>query len=256
MDIAGDSRLREDGLNDDRQSFHPNQDKDGSDFITFRQPQLKEYLLSPKRESELIPDILEDKVKTFATLCNIICNNTRDKPRRALQEYAVLNLVDHLEDIEIKDANEEQTSKVIDGLFHILTNANDAHLVIEDVLLKQSRWGCQFQLYDDFNSPDVAIKEVILHWVRKMSYIGHKALSSDVQAWLASTIKRPSRMLESLARGHIESWFSKVTVDEASIPHRLAVLALSGVNILSMTILRTTNPSADRSSQRECGSHL
>jgi len=52
----------------------------------------------------------------------------------------------------------------------------------------------------------------------------------EASMWVEETIKEPDKILEPMARGHIENLSKKVDVDEARLPFRLAYLSLSSVS--------------------------
>lgn len=217
-------------------------------IIIFKNPAFREFLQaksSPQtKPNGLLPDVVEAKVQVFTVLCNIIADRQPlyEKVRLVLQGYAVSKFVDHLLDIEHDSVSEKQCTAVVEGLARILTNENATSKIFEDVTTSSAEWATPFDLYDSFSfgshtvygrtTRPIALRKVIERWARKMDYIESEDISTQARDWFKSTNKNPQKMLESLAVGHLRSWFSQVTVEGALVPYKLAYRALIQVRLL------------------------
>jgi hypothetical protein len=190
------------------------------EYVSFRQPACSEYLETPG--NEMIGQPTDAKVYIFLGLCSILCDRDpiHSRSREALQEYATSNLVQHLKDIDIKATSPQQGRDVVGALSRVMTNENDVALVFEKVTSP-----LDFDLYDSFSTPRPNSSEtagVLLAWAKKMSFHEEEQLSHNARDWVDATIQDPGKILEHLARGHLESWAQKVTAENALIPCQLA----------------------------------
>lgn len=222
---------------DDADEFDsPHATKATSDLISFRQPALNEYL--EKGDNGMIEDSLQEKIDIFKVLCDVLCNSNAEEPStregHQVQEYAAVNLIQHLADIDIKKSKPEQGAMVVEAISRVMTNENNASTVFETVMDRQGNHDIvDFDLYEPFDALDTFSAQaaaILLAWAKKMSFHDEAELSWPAREWVAAIIKTPQNMLEALGRGHLETMARQVTWKDARVPYRLAYRALYTVS--------------------------
>lgn len=220
--------------------------------VSFLQGSFQEYLQNLDKPNKLIESKNGAKVEIFSLLSDIICGarQMKSETRSALRNYAVINLLAHLMAIDIDSASKEETRVVVEGLAQVMINTNDASGVIETVIqekrtssgLSFSRYEAPgFDLYEDFGTNLYGSrrpKQVIGAWASKVRYHGGEDLTPKSAKWVKQTVQTDgSRLLHTLIKGHVLSWFTKVTEEEAWLCFKLAceaILEVCGCLLMGM----------------------
>lgn len=195
-------------------------------YIAFRQAPLQDHLEST--HNEMIPQPLQAKVDIFTRLSSVLCDSspTAAEARKVLHGYAMWNFAEHLLDIDVKDASPLQGRHVVEAITGLLSNQNEACVVMESVM--QEKWSTYVPL-DLYQYGYIA--ERIVAWAKKMYFYEEEELSPQAREWVETTIQQPKNILDALARGHIESLSRRVDLHDAKTPYGLAYSALIKVYI-------------------------
>ena len=223
---------------------HEEPARESSDILVkFIQSSFNEYLQKLEGPIGLFSSRNKTKVSIFSMLCKVMCgaDQMKSETRTVLQDYAVKNFLAHLMDIDVDAAGKEETEKVIEGLAQVMTNTNGVCQIIESVLqINQSDfWRTSmpgFELYEATSNPRSSDgsrppRTVITTWASKVRYHGSENLTIHARKWVKQTVQTGgSRLLHTLIRGHVLSWFTKVTQDEAWLSFKLVCEALFEVS--------------------------
>jgi len=200
------------------------------EYVFFRQAAFKEYLEAKK--NTLIENPIQQRVNIFVILCEILCGQTAsgDPSRQSFREYATVTLMEHFRDIDIKQTTPQQSADVVEALSRVLSNDNNVCAIFEEAIARLGRTWVEFDLYGTFRTDTMYGRweraNTLLVWAKKLHYHEEEELSPRARGWVEASIKAPQTMLETLGRGHLENWAQAVTVQDATVPHNLAIRAL------------------------------
>ncbi|PYH93236.1 hypothetical protein BO71DRAFT_431168 [Aspergillus ellipticus CBS 707.79] len=134
---------------------------------------------------------------------------------------------------------DEQLKKVGQALYRVLTNETSVSSVFEKVQSQMAVNHIDFDLYDISpvdtqgladcgNCIRTNINELVRAWAEKLvasDKDDRLSLPPHIWRWADAMKSHPERMLETLARGHLQSWVKKSTGEEARVPYKLAFRA-------------------------------
>ncbi|QGA21108.1 hypothetical protein EYB26_008818 [Talaromyces marneffei] len=206
-------------------------DKNKQKQVRFRQPAFRDYL--EQSSNNMIRDPVKAKVDIFLKLVGILCDQLpQGAPNRdSLQEYAADWLLDHLEDIHVKNTTPQQGAQVVEALMRILYNDNDVSRVFEEIQSRRSDLhDVDFGIYAISNLPyeerGFRHLNLLLAWARKMSFHNEEKMSTRAQEGIEKLLKDTRSVLEHLARGHLVRWTERMTYGEAKISYNFICRAL------------------------------
>ncbi|PWY64264.1 hypothetical protein BO70DRAFT_207475 [Aspergillus heteromorphus CBS 117.55] len=133
----------------------------------------------------------------------------------------------------------DQLKRVGKALYRVLTNETGVSAVFEKVQSQMDNSHIDFDLYDTPSAGTqesgdcgdcvkTSTNELIRVWAEEMiarDRDDHLSLPAHIWSWADIMKTHPARMLENLARGHLQSWVQKSTAEEARVPYKLAFRA-------------------------------
>jgi len=115
----------------------------------------------------------------------------------------------HLLEIKVDEVDNELATAVLESLYSILSNKNDALRDLEELANGDSTI---FTL----NGTDKArLLQALLAWAKRAVRLPMNSLPYGVLDWFRPLSQEPSRVFITLARAHIHNWFSALHVSSA-----------------------------------------
>jgi hypothetical protein len=204
--------------------------------LHLRHASMGDYFRNPvSRPTPLTTTIFDAQMDLAVTCMDVLCNGPKDPKFEAkinLEEYAVSSCFNHLRNVDINSASDEQIARIVEGLVELLTKVK----LVADVLERhkyQSYLG--FRPASDPKSPD---RDLVLKWFRRASNLGSDILRSESAAWIKEITTNPLRLLLPLARAHVVNWYNSLSPEDASSAFDCALKALTTVwsNLLPLEL--------------------
>lgn len=221
---------------------------DSSLFLQFQERSLREHFRGETKSQAIIRDTpLVSYLNLFSTTVDVLTKNFETPEQHsasvALQIYAVgywlrtfvdLDEAEGPQDQEENEdedegtedkekdpkpfsATEDQIIQVVEGLHRITSNQNNVSGLIMDHGDK---------CYDSF---DEDIAKVFGKWA-KWGLECTQDLSKEAKQWATETTLKPEEVLQPLARGHVEYWFTQLFEEPVKRAYKIALKAFKTVS--------------------------
>jgi hypothetical protein len=195
--------------------------------LHLRHASMGDYFRNPvSKPTPLTTTIFDAQMDLAVTCMDVLCNGPKDPKFEAkldLEEYAVSSCFNHLRNVDINSASDEQIGRIVEGLVELLTKVELVTNVLERYKY-QSYLG--FRPASDPKSPD---RDLVLKWFRRASNLGSDILRSESAAWIKEITTNPLRLLLPLARAHVVNWYNSFGPEDASSAFDCALKTLTTV---------------------------
>lgn len=204
--------------------------------LHLRHASMGDYFRNPvSKPTPLTTTIFDAQMDLAVTCMDVLCNGSKDpkfKAKLNLEEYAISSCFNHLRNVDINSASDEQIARIVEGLVELLTKVKLVTNVLERYKY-QSYLG--FRPASDPKSPD---RDLVLEWFRRASNLGSDILRSESAAWIKEITTNPLRLLLPLARAHVVNWYNSLSPEDASSAFDCALKALTTVwsNLLPLEL--------------------
>lgn len=204
----------------------------GGTTLELRHLSLREYLRDPASKRTLLTTTTFDaQVDLTITCLGILCSNTDDPKYDSkinLEAYATCWWPNHLRNVDIKAASNEQVVRVVNTLVEVLNMK--AGIVAEALQRHRDESYLWFREAFDPKSPN---HDIVLKWFRRANELESGMLPKKSASWIKEVTTNPSRLLLPLAREHVISWYASSEPKESAPAVDCALMALVTVcNVL------------------------
>ncbi|PGH06161.1 hypothetical protein GX51_02549 [Blastomyces parvus] len=180
---------------------------DNAAILQFLDRSLRDYFRSADvGESTLRTKPSSAHLTMFATCVDVICgryNSAYEAGENQLKDYAINFWVDHLLELDPLSTTEPDLVRVIESLFLILNNENNAAKELESGPDYRELFGKTVKRQNKFLSS-------VSTWVRRASTLENYRLTDGAKSWIESAVQSPLKIMVPLAHGHISNWFQEI----------------------------------------------
>jgi hypothetical protein len=190
--------------------------EDANNFLSFQERSLKAYFRNAIQEH---PDSLrctatEAQAIIFRTCATILTMPKKDQTPAGerLEDYASEWWLSHLLAIkpdEEGSINDDVTKLVIESIYSVLTNKNNALKPLEYQITDSKTIFCGIDYSQD------QVLAALSAWAKRAMPLSSSQLPYGILDWFRPLAQQPLRVFIGLARAHITNWFSSVNRGEA-----------------------------------------
>lgn len=178
---------------------------DADNLLGFQERSLRAYFRRPSDDPEgLRSTATQAHVTIFSMVSAILSKLNKGESSAAqsnLTDYAAKWVFTHLLEIGVDQVNDRQAAVVLESLFNILSNNNDALKPIEALAEGNTTI---FELQTDLE----AVLEALTSWSKRAIRMSSNSLSYEAINFYRPLLQEPYRVFIPIARAHINNWFA------------------------------------------------
>ncbi|KAH8893455.1 hypothetical protein GQ53DRAFT_840505 [Thozetella sp. PMI_491] len=195
----------------DKESEKGDNDKDRDDegssedwtiFLGFQERSLRQFFCQKETEEiGLRSSPTQGHAMIFSSIASILTSTPFPKSffvwnNVDLARYASSHWIAHLFEIKIDELGDDEAAKVIEGIYALLSNRNNALKAFE-------RFGGDSVFGEDSEKT----LETLKAWASRAIHLPASKLSPGTAEWMRPLIRNPDIIHIRLAEGHVNNWF-------------------------------------------------
>lgn len=204
---VGDDESSEDDLDqaiDEETESAIQRASDADNLLGFQERSLRAYFRRPSDDPDGFRSTpTQAHVTIFSMVSAILSKLSKRESQSAqrLTQYAAHWVFSHLLEIGVDQVSDRQAAAVLESLFNILSNKNDALKPIEDLTNGNST------IFTLHTSLDVVLK-TLSSWSKRALSLPSNSISYEAINFYRPLLQEPSRVFIPISRAHINNWFS------------------------------------------------
>lgn len=178
---------------------------DADNLLGFQERSLRAYFRRPSDDPEGFRSTpTQAHVTIFSMVSAILSKLSKRESQEAAQRltrYAAQWVFSHLLEIGVDQVSDPQAAVVLESLFNILSNKNDALKPIEELTNGTST------IFTLHTSLEVVLK-TLSSWSKRALSLPSNSISYEAVNFYRPLLQEPSRVFIPISRAHINNWFS------------------------------------------------
>lgn len=184
---------------------------DADNLLGFQERSLRAYFRRPGDDPDgLRSTPTQAHVTIFSMVSAILTKLSKVESQAAqkLTKYAAQWVFSHLLEIGVDQVSDQQAAAVLESLFSILSNKNDALKPIEYLTDGRST------IFELSTTQEVVLK-TLSSWSKRALSLPSNSISYEVINFYRPLQQEPLRVFLSVSRAHINNWFSARWVNDS-----------------------------------------
>lgn len=193
----------EQGLDEDTE-VSTQRASDADNLLGFQERSLRAYFRRPSDEPDgLRSSSTQAHVTIFSMVSTILSklNKSESSAAQSLTDYAASWAFVHLLEIAVDQVNDRQAAVVLESLFNILSNKNDALKPMEEFTDGTSTI---FTLHTKLED----VLKALSSWSKRALSLPSTSISYEASNFYRPLVQEPSRVFIPISRAHINNWFA------------------------------------------------
>lgn len=177
---------------------------DADNLLGFQERSLRAYFRRPSDDPDgLRSNSTQAHVTIFSMVSAILSklNKSESSAAQSLTGYAASWAFVHLQEIAVDQVNDQQAAVVLESLFNILSNKNDALKPIEELTDGTSTIFTLHTKLDD-------VLKALSSWSRRALSLPSTSISYEATNFYRPLVQEPRRIFIPISRAHINNWFA------------------------------------------------
>lgn len=177
---------------------------DAENLLGFQERSLRAYFRRPSDDPDGFRSTPTQAHVTIFSMVSAILSNLGKRESQAAQkltQYAAQWVFSHLLEIDVDQVSDRQAAVVLESLFSILSNKNDALKPIEELTDGSST------IFTLQTSLEVVLKN-LSSWSKRALSLPSNSISYEAVNFYRPLLQEPSRVFIPISRAHIHNWFS------------------------------------------------
>ncbi|KAL1884038.1 hypothetical protein Daus18300_000147 [Diaporthe australafricana] len=196
---------------------------DADNLLGFQERSLRAYFRRPNDSPDGLRSTPTQAHVTIFSMVSAILSRPNeselDQAKRSLTVYAAEWMFAHLLEIGADQVNDQQAAVVLESLFNILSNKNDALQPIEELTEGD---GTIFTLHADLEGTLKALST----WSKRALSMPSNSISYEAINFYRPLLQEPYRVFIPIARAHINNWFAGRSNSDSFAAFRCAHFSL------------------------------
>lgn len=177
---------------------------DAENLLGFQERSLRAYFRRPSDDPDGFRSTPTQAHVTIFSMVSAILSKLSERESQAAQtltQYAAQWVFSHLLEIEVDQVSDRQAAVVLESLFSILSNKNDALKPIEGLTDGGSTI---FTLHASLED----VLKTLSSWSKRALGLPSNSISYEAVNFYRPLLQEPSRVFIPISRAHINNWFS------------------------------------------------